>query len=118
MRRHRPGFSMFVLLVIVAFLGFLFGFLMVGVGKARLAAKRIESVNNLKQIGIAMHNYHDTNNAFPPGNDKNNLSAFVYLLPYIEQENVAKLIDKSKPVSDKANDKARAVVVKLFVSPR
>jgi len=117
-RQRRRGFSQFDLLVIIAIIGFIVGFLMVAVQRAREAARRIESTNNLKQIGLAVHTYHDTENHFPPGCDKNNFSAYAHLLPYIEQNNIHAQIAFTKPVSDRANDRARMTPVKLFLSPR
>jgi prepilin-type processing-associated H-X9-DG protein len=114
---RRPGFAAPDLLVILAVIGILAGLLVMSVVKARLAAGRIQSINNLKQIAIAAHNYHDSENAFPAGIDKKNYSAFARLLPYIEQVQVYRLIDFSKPVDDRANDKARQVHLKLFLSP-
>lgn len=114
---RRSGFSASDLLVILAMLGILIGVLLVAVVKARLAAGRVQSMNNLKQIGLAAHNYHDTETHFPSGNDKNNYSALAHLLPYFEQAQVYKLIDFTRPVDDRANDKARKVEIKLFLSP-
>src|SRR5262249_12351560 len=73
--------------------------------------------NNLRQIAIASHGYHDTNQTFPPGNDGNNFSAAAYLLPYIEQQNVYQMIDFKKPMDDKANAAARKVVITTLLTP-
>lgn len=116
-RSNRAGFSATELLVIIAAIGILVGFLMVAVMKARLAAGRIESVNNLKQIALACHTYHDAVGNFPAGNDKNNYSAHAHLLPYIEEVNLQQMIDFTKPVDDKANNNARARPVKIYRSP-
>jgi type II secretory pathway pseudopilin PulG len=114
---RRSGFTATDLLFVLAILGILAGLLLTALVKARLAAGRVQSVNNLKQIAIAAHCYHDDNLAFPSGNDKNNYSAFAHLLPYIEQANVYGMINFNKPVDDPANDKARKVEIKLFLSP-
>src|SRR5262249_23333788 len=74
-------------------------------------------MNNLKQTGTACPNYHDVNTKFPPGNDANHFSAAAYLLPYVEQANLFNQIDFKKPMDDKANAKARKVVVRTFLSP-
>ena len=98
--RPRPAFTLIQLLVIIAILAILFGMLFPAIMKVREAAGRMNSQNNLRQIGIACHNYHDTNGRFPSGNDSNNFSAAAYLLPFLEQDATFKAIDFSKPVTD------------------
>jgi prepilin-type processing-associated H-X9-DG protein len=114
---RRRAFTLSSALVLIAIIGFLVGILLVAVSKARMSSTRIQSVNNLKQIGLACHVYHDAIGNFPAGNDKNNFSALAHLLPYIEQQNVSESIDFSKPVGDKANDKARKMQIKIYLSP-
>jgi prepilin-type processing-associated H-X9-DG protein len=113
----RAGFSLFQLLLVLAILLVLLAMLLPAVVRVRQAAARTQSANNLKQIGLACHNYLSVYNVFPPGNDDNNFSASAYLLPYVEQQNVFRLIDFKKPVDDKANTAARAVTIKVFLSP-
>jgi prepilin-type processing-associated H-X9-DG protein len=108
---------LFELLVILALLGLLFALLLPAVAKVRQAANRAKSSNNLKQIGLACHNYHDTNNALPSGDDDNHFSASAYLLPYIEQAALFQQINFKKPVTDKANDAVRKTAVAVFLSP-
>jgi Tfp pilus assembly protein PilE len=115
--RTRRAFTLFQLLLILAFLAILFALLLPAIAKARIAAARAQSQNNLHQIGLACHIYHDANGTFPPGNDANNFSAAAYLLPYIEQEAVFKQIDFKKPMDDKANAAARKAVLKTFLNP-
>jgi prepilin-type processing-associated H-X9-DG protein len=74
-------------------------------------------MNNLKQIGLACHNYHDSYQVFPSGNDSENFSAAAYLLPFLEQDNVFKMINFKKPMADEANAKMRALQIKVFMSP-
>jgi prepilin-type N-terminal cleavage/methylation domain-containing protein len=114
--RHQ-GFSLFELLVVLALLALLFALLLPAVQKVREAAARTQSQNNLKQIGLAAHNYADVYKAFPPGDDANHFSAAARLLPYLEQDNVYKLIDFKKPSDDKANAQARGVLIRTFFSP-
>ena len=71
--KRRRGFTLFQLLIILAILAILFALLLPAVVKVRAAAARAQSSNNLKQIGIAMHNYYSVNNVFPPGLDDNGL---------------------------------------------
>jgi prepilin-type processing-associated H-X9-DG protein len=118
MKRHsRLGFTLFQLLVVIAIIAILIGLLLPAVQKVREAAARMQSSNNLKQIGLAAFNYYDVNKAFPPGCDSQNFSAAAHLLPYLEQDNVFKMIDLKKSVDDEANANARKVVIKTFLAP-
>src|SRR6266851_10113304 len=113
----RPGFTLFQLLIVLALLAILVGLLLPAVQKVRMAAARIQSQNNLKQIGLALHNYYDVNGKMPPGIDNNNFSVATHLLPYIEQDNLYKTIDLKKSVDDKANAEARKAIIKVFLNP-
>jgi type II secretory pathway pseudopilin PulG len=117
-RDSRRAFTLFQLLILIAILAILLGLLLPAVQKVRQAAARAQSMNNLKQLALACHNYHDANNTFPPGVNADNFSAVSLLLPYIEQDNLYKLIDFKKSIDDKANAQARKTTVKVFLSPR
>jgi prepilin-type processing-associated H-X9-DG protein len=116
--RTRPAVNLIELIVLIAILGILLGLLLPAIQKVRAAANRMSSANNLKQLALACHNYHDTYNHFPPGVDANHFSAAARLLPFIEQEALYKSIDFDKAVDDKANAEARKTRIKTFLDPR
>lgn len=87
---RRRGFTLIELLVVIAIIAVLIALLLPAVQQAREAARRSQCKNNLKQIGLAMHNYHDTYNGFPPGNVASNVggwgpSWWIFIMPYIDQ---------------------------------
>jgi hypothetical protein len=115
---RRNGFTLFQLLILIALFAMGFALLLPAIANARLQAARMASANNMKQLGLAVHNYAATyNDFFPPGMDKLGFSAAAYLLPYIEQANVFNQIDFKQAPTDKANAQARATVVKVFLNP-
>lgn len=123
--RFRPGFTLVELLVVIAIIGILVALLLPAVQAAREAARRMSCSNNLKQLGLAMHNYHDTFKAFPPraigptsmvtartGNmAQGRLSWAVLVLPYMEQQSASDNMQgflKSEPAGTIEGDDSNA----------
>lgn len=116
-RQRRSGFTVFELLVVIAIIAILVALLLPAVIKARSAASRAHSQNNLKQIALALHNYESSYGKLPPGVDANGFSTAAYLLPFIEQDNLSKGIDFKQAVTADDNAKARATKITIFLSP-
>src|SRR5436190_9868083 len=115
--RRRPGFTLIELLVVIAIIAILIGLLLPAVQKVREAAARMQCGNNLKQLGLAIHNYHDTNRFLPPARGNKWLACWgVLILPYIEQDNVYKQWDLKKAYYLQ-NDTARLSLIPTFFCP-
>ena len=85
-RTSRRGFTLIELLVVIAIIAVLIALLLPAVQAAREAARRAQCVNNMKQIGLAMHNYESSNGCFPPGEKGCCWGTWnVFILPYVEQ---------------------------------
>ena len=102
MSRKHSAFTLVELLVVISIIGVLVGLLLPAVQAAREAARRLHCVNNLKQIGLAVHNHHDATKRVPVSarpvglTDAPRVSAIVHLLPYLEEQNTHRRLDQKK----------------------
>jgi len=96
---QKRGFTLVELLVVIAIIGILVALLLPAIQAAREAARRSECTNNLKQLSVALHNYHDTHRTFPWGAAGGwGYTWHAYILPYVEQQAVYKIVPS--PLSD------------------
>jgi prepilin-type N-terminal cleavage/methylation domain-containing protein len=113
---RRPGFTLIELLVVIAIIAILIALLLPAVQQAREAARRTQCRNNLKQFGLAIHNYHDTHSTFPmncpsiTGVRVNGFSFLAQTLPYIDQGPLYNRLNFNLPTVDTANSQNRELV--------
>ena len=121
---NRRGFTLIELLVVIAIIAILIALLIPAVQKVRESAARTQCQNNMKQLGLAMHNYHSTHKKLPSGCKSSATwgpSALFYLLPYVEQDNIVRIYDELKASGaskdGSINDISGAVRISLLLCP-
>jgi len=133
-RKLRRGvFTLVELLVVIAIIGVLVALLLPAVQAAREAARRTQCANNMKQLGLALHNYHDTMKWFPPGavwetstpadDPRNRGSMFIRILPFVEQQSLYNLFDFNKNTdvqrmtSSATSELLRGQIINVYICP-
>ena len=128
------GFTLIELLVVIAIIGVLVALLLPAVQAARESARRSQCINNIKQLCLALHSYHDAIGRFPPsiqfdqkfvGNIEEGLETsslygpnwVIMILPYLEQQSVYDAFDLAMPISFEENEVARGTELSVMLCP-
>jgi prepilin-type N-terminal cleavage/methylation domain-containing protein/prepilin-type processing-associated H-X9-DG protein len=124
MRHSRSAFTLVELLVVIAIIAVLVGLLLPAVQKVRESASRTKCQNNLRQLGLALHNYHDTEGCFPPGLITGGTlvsdavgTGLTLILPFLEQDNLRQLYHQEDAWWQTSNYQAVGTPVGLFFCP-
>ncbi len=116
--RRARAFTLVELLVVIAIIGILVALLLPAVQAAREAARRMSCQNNMKQLGLALHNYHDTHKALPPSSTRSPRHSWApFLLPFIEQGNLYDQYDWNRNWDHRNNQPAITTPVSVFRCP-
>ncbi|HUE71941.1 MAG TPA: DUF1559 domain-containing protein [Pirellulaceae bacterium] len=116
-RKRKAGFTLVELLVVIAIIGILVSLLLPAVQFAREAARRMQCGSNMRQMAVALHNYHDTLRVFPPGRTNRSFSTHALILPQLEQEPIWNRINFNVSVNHSSNALARGTVIPVFTCP-
>jgi prepilin-type N-terminal cleavage/methylation domain-containing protein len=115
---HDRGFTLVELLVVIAIIGILVALLLPAIQAAREAARRVQCLNNCRQLGLAVQNYHDSKQQLPPSRLKDKYLTWAGLiLPYIEEAGLASIVDPTKTYDSSQHQKLRETVVPTFICP-
>jgi prepilin-type N-terminal cleavage/methylation domain-containing protein/prepilin-type processing-associated H-X9-DG protein len=123
---RRAGMSLVELMVVMAIIGGLVGLLLPAVQQSREVARRAHCLNNLRQIGVGLHLYHEVYASFPigclerrigPVNTKRQIAWSAWLLPYVEQQALYRSLDLSTPFDSPKNAAGAATIVPVYVCP-
>ncbi len=120
--KSRRGFTILELLVTFAIIAILIALILPAVSSAREAARKMQCKNHLRQIGLALHSYHDVASSLPPGwqwesSQQSGYGWAVPILPFLEQQTTYDLIDRNKIIEDIFNTSARDTSFPIFLCP-
>ncbi|MDR1382567.1 MAG: DUF1559 domain-containing protein [Planctomycetaceae bacterium] len=116
----RRAFTLVELLVVIAIIGILIALLLPAVQAAREAARRMQCTNNIKQLSLALHTYHDVYNVFPSEPAGNDITCLLAILPYIEQGNLMSLLPEGKDITNMTHQNTNVLCqneISVFLCP-